>query len=56
MAAREGQMRVDAIPRSGTWTAWNNMQSGPSCEEEPALPGLLALIRPLEKVACDFFK
>ena len=31
------------------------MQSGSPCEEDPALPVLFALIRPLKKVACDFF-
>jgi hypothetical protein len=40
------------------WTARNNMQRGPTCEEDPASPVLFALIgtTPLEKVACDFFE
>jgi len=43
------------VPRSGTWTARNNMQRGPSREEHPALPGLLALINHhREKSRSDF--
>jgi hypothetical protein len=42
--------------RSGKRIARNNVQRGPSCEKEPALPGLLTLIKPLQEVACDFLK
>jgi hypothetical protein len=41
---------------SDSRTAWNEMQGGPSCEEDPALPVFLTLTSPLEKVACDFFQ
>lgn len=37
-------------------TARNIVQRGPSCGEDPALPVLLALFKPLEKAACGFFK
>ncbi len=44
------------LSRSDSWTAWNDMQGGLSCGKEPASPVLSALIKPLEKVACDFFQ
>jgi hypothetical protein len=45
------------IPRSGTWTVRNNMQRGPSCEEDPALPVLFALIKHHSKKSrSDFFE
>ena len=36
-------------PRSGTWTVRNIMQHSPTCEEDPALPGLFTLTRPTLK-------
>jgi hypothetical protein len=36
-----------APPRSGPWMARNNMQRDPFRQEDPALPVLLPLTRPL---------
>lgn len=48
--------RAAQVPRSGPWTERNSMQRGPSCEGDPALPGLLALTRHHPKKSLrDFF-
>jgi hypothetical protein len=48
--------RLAAQPWLGNRTVRNIMQHGLTCGEDQALPGLVTLSRPPEKVARDFFR
>ena len=38
--------RVFPLPHRGKWAGRNNVQAGPLCEEDPALPGFVTLTKP----------